>query len=64
MVKYATMLLDCEWLAVDECVDSGIGHDYELKEAILLQLNLAVVLLYSSGTDDDVRLRCACLAAD
>ena len=58
------MLLDCEWLTVDECVDGGIWHNYELKEAILLQFDLAVVLLDSCGTDDDVRLRCACLAAD
>ena len=64
MVKYATRLLDCEWLTVDKCIDGSIRHDNELKETILLQFDLAVVLLDSCGTDDDVRLRCACLTAD
>lgn len=64
MVEIARSLLNCQRLSIDKGVDGRLSHDTQFKQAVLLQLDLAVILLDSDGAKDDVRLRCSCLAAN
>lgn len=64
MIKHAAWLLYCQRLAIDKRVDCSISNDDELKEPILFQSYLAVILLNSCRANDDVRLGVASLATD
>ena len=64
MIEHTAWLLYCQGLSIDKCVDGSISDHDKLKESVLFQSYLAMILLDSCRADNDIGLWIACLATD